>query len=773
MTFAYRRPGASFLIPSSATLPANIDINLGGVAMEVADVGTFGTVTTGAETVPVTAPSNTQQVFRYRFLTTEATTLTDQTATGLNASNQEGTVPYTASGQVDGAYGAYFFGLSVSGDRSHYLVPNNAKFGNTRTRFIMGLRPVPFGDLTQTYGTIIRAQNADQSHIWSLVRGTDNTLLFGIGNEANGLDTSNCLQVKGFFTDNTVCTLELEIDGQDVRIWRDNVLVSDDYTLPSVISWSSALIRVGNQSTSGGGPFWGHMSHLAAYTGDLTDGEVRWIRDTAKTLMETAPKILSVSTPPAARPVGQLTVTRSPSFSVKLYSLQGTGINFRSGRASDNLGGPIASSFTLTLNGSDVKPARGFTLVPGATGNLVLTDTFDNAIHPAQSASVTLPILVAYPQLTAAQIKTRMGNVGDIYIDNFDAGFPEDATWKPSMIVDPGDSTIGLRLLPNNGAGRPNLGGSAQFLFLDDLGSGSPGTIARLYNIDCQMHLTDTRGAGLAKGYVQTMFTFQSPYTDARREHDFEFNPQTGWMECAFHLAPNDAPGTSVARSLSIVPPAAAFTGLRNWSITSNADRIEWWYEGTVCARYIRGSGFDNTVQTFSPKKLNIALNTYSDFTVSDTLVHPNDAGWHLNAQNGFIQQWMSNNKTGWIGPNTVPLTHPLLKVGPTTAQAFGPNNTALQVGDWTATPLGGGQIRVNVSNYRPTRFRPTHLEYSIGGGAWTRLAGTTGNQTISGVATGSRQVRLRPVAESINAYSPSSFTMNANASDTKTVTVT
>ena len=53
---------------------------------------------------------------------------------------------------------------------------------------------------------------------------------------------------------------------------------------------------------------------------------------------------------------------------------------------------------------------------------------------------------------------------------------------------------------------------------------------------------------------------------------------------------------------------------------------------------------------------------------------------------------------------------------------------------------------------------------------------GTTGNQTISGVPLGSRNIQLRPVAESLAtnpAVIASNYTMSANASDTKTVTVT
>jgi archaellum component FlaG (FlaF/FlaG flagellin family) len=775
--FAHRRSGAPFALIKDQSLPATIDINMGGVATEVASLSAFGSVTTGAEAVPVTAPANAQQVFRYRFIPSETTTIVDQSPNALNANVVQyfGTDIYGADGQVTGAYGFNFFGINISSDRAHIEIPNNARFGAARTRFIIGVRPYEVGDYTQTYLTLLRAQTGDPSnpnYIWSLVRGLDNSLVFGPGFP----EGSTALVIKNVFTDNVHCTIELEIDGQDIRIWKDNVLISDDYIFPAPVDWSTSLIRVGNQTTSGAGPLWGHMSHLAAYTGDLTDGEVRWIRDTAKTMIETSPKILTVPTPPTARPAGQLTITRSPSFSSKIYALEDTTVDFSLALASDGIGGPIASSYTLTLGGSDVKPARGHTLVPSTAGDLVLTSTFDNAIHPAQSASVTLPILVAYPALDEATIKTRLGGVGDPYIDAFDAGFPYDAVWKREMVVDPGDGTVGFRILPNNKAGRTNLGGSVQLNFVDQTGDDTPGVAARLYAVDGYFQLIDTRANGLAKGYVQTLFTFTVPYNDPRREIDYEYNSQTGMMECTIHLAPNDAPTTSTTVTILFAAPETAFTGQRKWSIISNADRIEWAYEDTIITRYIRGVGFDNTVQNFTLYSRSSVNGAITLFGPSSTFIHPNDAGWHLNPQNVIIQQWMGSTLTGWIGPNTVPLDHPLFKYSALDAQEWGPVNTALQVGDWTATPIGGGQVRVNVSNYRPSRFRPTHLAYSVDGGAWTRLAGAFGNQTISGVATGSRQIRLRPVAESLAtnpAVTVSNYTMNANASDTKTVTVT
>jgi len=216
-----------------------------------------------------------------------------------------------------------------------------------------------------------------------------------------------------------------------------------------------------------------------------------------------------------------------------------------------------------------------------------------------------------------------------------------------------------------------------------------------------------------------------------------------------------------------------AFTSMRKWTILANADRVEWFYEDQLLTRYIRGVGWDSSVQTFTPYTWQ-----HARFNIGDTYIHPNDAGWHVNPQNMIIQQWMSDNLSGWIGPNTVPISHPLLRFSDVSGVMFGRQNTLLQVGDWTAVAGGAGEVVVNVSQFRPlnTGFRPTHLEYSVDDGTWTRFAGTTGNQTITGLAAGSRNIRVRPVAESLAtnpAVTASNYTMNADPSDTKVVTVT
>lgn len=779
MSFAYQRPDAPFALLDRSALPDTVTTGVGGTAFQVSPLGSPVSVTTGAVSVPVNAPAAEKQIFRYRFIPSETATIVDQSPTGLNGVTDsvfgasERTALYAAEGQPAGAYGIHFFGLTQSANRMSFGIPNNAKFGATRTRFVIGVRPYAVGDFTQQYLTLFKVKTAAGADIFSLVRGLDNSLVFGPGFP----EATTALILKDFFVENTHCLIEVELDGQDVRIWKDHVLVSDDYTLQARLNWTAANIRVGNQGTAGGGPLWGHISHFAAYSGDLTEGEVRWVRDTAKAMIETAPKVLTTPTPPAPMPESQLKVTRSPAFNVRLYAIQGEPITFRNGRASDGIGGPIAQSFTLTLAGVNVRPARGFTLVPNNTGNLVLTDTFDNAIHPVQQASVTLPILQSFPALDEATIKSRLGGVGNIFIDNSDAGFPFDGAWRRSLVVDPGDGTVGLRLLPNNQAsGRPALGGSVQANFLSDTGSNTPGVAARIGRVQARMQLIDTRAPGLAKGYVQTFFTFTNPFTLPRRELDIEINPRTGLAELAFHLQGNDA-GAPASRAIhiGIVIPESAFTGMREWEIVLNADRTEWYYEGQLAGRYIRGFGFDPSIQTFSPKKIT-GSNTYVDFLPGDTHLHPNDAGWHLNPQNFIIQQWMSYQQTGWLGANTVPLNHPLLRFGACTAQEFGPNNMALQAGDWTATATGDGQVQINVSNYRPLRFVPTHLEARVDGGAWTRLSGTTGNRVLGGVPTGARAIQVRAVAESLAtnpATTTSNTTINGNASDTKNVTVT
>ncbi|MCU0908909.1 MAG: hypothetical protein MUF73_16070, partial [Rhodobacteraceae bacterium] len=469
--------------------------------------------------------------------------------------------------------------------------------------------------------------------------------------------------------------------------------------------------------------------------------------------------------------------TVAPSTTPAEFSTVGGVVNLRPGRARDGIGGPIDVRTRVLFGqipgeGAEID-VPGWDYLPTAPGYLTFEQTADNAIHEPVTARSILPIAQTYPVLAASEISTRL-QAFCTFIDNFDAGFPSDMVWRPSNVVDPGDGTVGLRLLRNTGVGRKHTGASVQFGFKSAANPAVRANSARLFNIEWTWQLIDTRAPGLAKGYMQTAFTFTVPWDAPRREIDFEYNTRSGYMECTIHMAANgDGPG-SVADGISIEPPPEAFTSMRRWSIVGNADRIEWLYEDQVCARYIRGIGFDSSVQAFTPRR-GIGNSQYARLMPGDTFLHRRDQHWQVNAQNIFIQQWMTDTNPAWLGPNTVPLDHPPLRFSRIDATEFGPPNTALQAGDWTLAPGSAGRAIVTVGAYRPARFRPTHLEYSVNGGAWVRLPGQFGPQTITGLVSGPRQIRLRPVAETIATdptVTASTFVMNADPSDAKIVTI-
>lgn len=773
--YFHRRQGAPFALVKDTALPADILTGYGGVTTEVAAVGAIASAVSGANVIAPSQPASAKQVLRWHFGITETGNspnfVTDHSPTGLaglsyTTGGAGSAMTYsTHDGSPTGAYGASFYGGDAEARRC--VVGTIAKLSAaTKIRFVAAVFPRVWTD--RPFGQLFRLAD-------SLPSGTPRILIDRYPD--GSLRVTQGAEVVTFanvFANDVMQLIEVQIDGFRVAAWKDGALIGRGaFTTPSTIG-SNPAISIGNQS-AGGRSFTGYVGYAAIYIGDLSEAELAWIRDDAKTIVDARPGGLNdLADAPEPKPTDHLRFSVLPDTSPSSLQTVGGIVNMLPGRAVDGLGGPIALSYRVLFGatpgaGTDITPTD-LTVKPSVAGYLTFEVTADNGVHPAVVQTKVLPVATSYPALTAANVESRLSVPAGVYIDNYDAGFPADTVWKPENVCDPGDGTVGLRIIKNSAPGRVNTGGSLQMLFSPH--SGSTGVAAQLFRVEFVMQLIDTRGPGMAKGYVQTGFTFTSPYTAKRRELDFEFNSLSGLMECTIHLEPNDG-GGSVAQGIHIEPPAGAFTAQRTWTITSNADRIEWAYEGTVCARYIRGNGWDSTVQAFTPRKSDGTL-----FNNGDTLIHPRDAGWHLNAQKAFIQQWMSDQHTAWIGPNTVPIDHPLFRVSNVNAQEFGATNTALQSGDWTAVAGGAGEIVVNVASWRPAGFGfiPTHLEYSIDGGGWTRLAGTTGNQTITGLTAGSRAVRLRPVAESLAtnpAVTASNYTLNANTSDTKNVTVT
>jgi hypothetical protein len=783
--FYHRRQGAPFALIKEQALPATVVTDFGDVTTEIAPVGDAVTAVSGSNpNLTPLEPVAAKQVLRWHFLNNQtgnnsANRIEDYGPDGahgrtaqLNSITTAINSYATHDGTETGAYGMFLgWASSVGGDGYQNRICTDTGIqlsklaSGSKFRFIMGVQPFQWYDRAE--GMLLEVSTAiSVSAGFSILRMPDGSLR--VRYASTNTDFPN------FFTTDLMTIIEVEFDGNIIRVFRDFQFIGE-VARNSGPSFTTPVLWVGNQRAAGRGVNC-YYAYVGVYAGEMSERELAWARAEAKTQIEGRPGGRNaMAVVPSARPNSALRFTALPNTIPETFQTVGNNIRILSGRAVDGLNGPIDFKTRMLFGPlpeqGAVQNIEGLNFLPSVAGYLTIEQTADNGVHPPLVVTKVLPVAQSFPVLNAATIETRLGSVVN-HIDNADAGFPPDMVWRAEMVCDPGDGTVGLRILRNTLPGRKYQGASIQFRLNSGSGAGQVSS-AQLFDAAWTMQLIDTRGVGQAKGYIQTGFTFTVPWSAPRRELDFEFNSQTGYMECSIHLASNEAGGPgSVAQSMYILPPAEAFTSMRTWRIVSNSDRFEWYYEDQVCARYIRGAGWDRSVQTFSP----VIPGTLAPYLPDSTpVLHPRDEHWHLNAQNVFIQHWMSDTLTGWIGPNTVPIDHPLLRFSAVVSQEFGPANTALLDADWTATAGSAGEVVVNVSNYRPIRFRPSHLEYSIDGGAWVRLPGTTGNQTISGLASGSRAVRLRPVAESL-ATNPlvtaSNYTLNADPSDTKNVTV-
>ena len=364
----------------------------------------------------------------------------------------------------------------------------------------------------------------------------------------------------------------------------------------------------------------------------------------------------------------------------------------------------------------------------------------------------------AFAPLSMAEVQRRL-SVPKTYMDNFDAGFPTDMVWKPGNLVDDGEQGLGLRVAQNTVTGqRPLMGGSIQFW--SPLPAQQASQEGRIFRYDAFLKL-----APPTAGTVQTAFTFTVPWWAPRREIDFEFNGKTGRMECTIHLQPLNG-RSSAGYGISVAVPKEAFTGFRKWSIVANADRIEWFYEGKLLARYIQKVGFDTTVQEFAP------MRNGSKLVAGTKYIHPNDAGWHLSRNNFFLQHWASRLYPDWIGTYKGGSTA-LMRAKNIDITHFTNGNTKFTRNDWTVQPVNFSRtFSISIARTNPANFGfvPTRIEYSLEGGPWQPLpTARLGTQTVSNTAPGTRRIRIRPVAASVNG----DYRLIGDPSDEKTVLVT
>lgn len=777
----HRREGAPFALVKDQAFPVNIATGYGDVSTEIAVVGSFTTATSGTNTITPAEPASAKQVLRWHFLTTQSGVGPSSYFTDFGPDGKRGIASVlndinvswaamaygTHNAQANGAYGASFYGDSAEGRRV-LSDPLEKLDGVDTIRVVMVVQPRTWTD--QPEGVL-----------FDFIIGTGGQTGSAIIAQAlripDGSLTIRGVSVKNVFVDDQPTLLEVQFRGIRTDVFVNGELRQTIAAISSLNTYDPMRLNIGN-ATSGGRAFTGYISYAAVYVGELTEAEIAWVRNEAKTVVAARPSGLQIlGTMPTPKPDNALKFSALPNTSPSSLQTTGQLVSLLPGRAVHGITGPIAITHKVMFGptagtGTDITPPD-LTVIPPGEGYLTYEMTADNGIHPPVTVQKVLPVAQAYPTLGASTIASRLTcQLDQLWIDDGNSSFPSDSIWKATNLCDPGDGTVGLRIIKNAGSGVANTGSSVQIRFQPDTG-GTAGWAANIYRADFTMQLIDTRGPGQAKGYIQTAFTYTDPYTLPRREYDFEYNSFTGKMECTIHLAPNEAPWAIVAQGIHVDVMPEAFTSMRKWSIVSNADRVEWFYEDQLLTRYIRGVGWDSSVQTFNPYTWQ-----HARFNLGDTYLHPNDAHWHLNAQNMIIQQWMSDNLSGWIGPNTVPISHPLLRVSDVSGIFFGSNTSPL-VEDWTAVAGGAGEVVVTLPTVmRPLNsgYRPTHFAYSVDGGTFVRFPSTTGSHTITGLTAGDRSIRIRPIAESLAsnpAVTASNHTFNGGTSDTKVVTVT
>jgi hypothetical protein len=407
------------------------------------------------------------------------------------------------------------------------------------------------------------------------------------------------------------------------------------------------------------------------------------------------------------------------------------------------------------------KPSVLYAPQPTISSTNILAQRFwtqDVSLHQGDHGLFSKAQLTnAYRPLSVEEVQRRL-SIPKAFMDDYNAGFPSDMIWKASNLVDDGQGGVGLRAALNPVIGqRQMMGGSVQFW--SPLPPNQASQQGRIYRYDAYLKL-----APPTPGTVQTAFTYTVPWWAPRREIDFEFNGKTGRMECTIHLQPLKG-GSINGFGVSVAVPKDAFTGFRKWSIVANADRIEWFYEGKLLARYVQKLGFDTTVQEFAP------MQNGSKLIAGGKYIHPQDGGWHLSQNNFFLQHWASRINPNWIGAYPGGTT-PLLRASNVDVTHFTTTNVKFDKIDWALQPLSQAQsfsisvIRTNPANQG---FVPTSLEYSLEGGAWRPLPSSKlGTQTVTNVPPGIRRIRIRPVASSING----DYRLVGDPSDEKTVVV-
>ena len=759
----YRRAGHPRIIYADAPLPFNPGLGAAGLGLEVAAVSDWVAVTTGALSDTSVAPAAAKEMGRYHFSEGTGATVTDQSSFLTNISA-------TPSADIpnEGAWAAGGFDfVGRFADDLRFQAASSTGMNATKLHIFVAHRAEVQGssDANNSKYLVERSDSSATGQIWRLFYSYNTRRL----NFARISDTGSGSSVssdEGVVVQDAWHVYEAEVDGLKVIFRRDGEQVGIGY-LPAELRSAVAPLVIGNR-TSGNRSVAGVVGYVALYKGGLTRDEADFARKHARDVMvgKTITMPALVPMPPAKAPH----FTVMPSLSTDSTPAQ-TPIILNMGRVKGDPH-PI-TDLSVTLGGVDITPVESLIVTPQTGGRLLVSFKADNGIYQPKTITLGADISTFYPILTKAQIQSALGITDDIFMSDFDAGFPTDMSWSPSNLVDGSTaldaSVLGFRVRKNpTGSSRKYGGGEVQIQRTHRLG-----------RYDAMLRLHEG-----VPGTVQTIFMFQQPFTDKHREFDFEILSDghvpvqgstttfsaTCRADCAIHMQPLTT-GSNQHVKVQCDVPKEAFTAFQKWSIVYNGDRTEWLYNDRLMARYIQGQGFDESIQEFNPTREGTTTRYNSaDVTANGKHILPTDAGWHVGNIKPFMQQWASDTNPTWIGTINLPPDPPLFRVDNVTVSPFFDTTIGFVAANWSVS-----QTAITVSAMRISGFRPTAIQYSTDGGTvWTDLANSTGPGAYAVTLAAATNVIIRPRVRVVNGRIDngviSDYVLTGANSDTKTV---
>ena len=759
----YRRTGHPRIIYADAPLPFNPGLGAAGLGLEVAAVSDWVAVTTGALSDTSVAPAAAKEMGRYHFSEGTGATVTDQSSFLTNiAATPSADIPNEGNW---GTGGFDFVGRFA--DDLRFQAASSLGMDTTKLHLMVAHRAEVQGssDANNSKFLVERSDSTSTGQVWRLAYNyTTRTLNFGRFSDTGS--GSFVVSDEGVVVQDAWHIYEAEVDGLKVIFRRNGEQVGIGYLSAELRSAVAPLV-IGNR-TSGNRAVAGVIGYLSLYKGGLTRDEADFARKHARDVMVgkniTMPALVPL--PPVKAPH----FTAMPSMSTDSTPAK-TPITLNMGRAKGDPH-PI-TDFSVTLGGVDITPAEGLVVTPQTGGRLLVNFKADNGIFQPKTVTLGADISTFYPILTKAQIQSALGITDDIFLSNFDAGFPTDMSWSPDNLVDGSAaldaSVLGFRVRKNpSGSSRKYGGGEVQIQRTHRLG-----------RYDAMLRLHEG-----VPGTVQTIFMFQQPHTDKHREFDFEILSDghvpvqgstttfsaTCRADCAIHMQPLTT-GSNQHVKVQCDVPKEAFTAFQKWSIVYNGDRTEWLYNDRLMARYIQGQGFDESIQEFNPTREGTTTRYNSaDVTANGKHILPTDAGWHAGNVKPFLQQWGSDTNPDWIGRINLPPDPPLFRVDSVVVLPAFASTIGFIAADWSVTQTG-----ITVSAMRIPRFRPTAIQYSTDGGTvWTDLPNSTGPGTYAVTLAAAANVIIRPRVRVVNGRLDSGvisdYVLEGANSDTKTV---